>query len=115
MRELFTTAADYIDNYYDNWESEYADKHVTIARSIVKKWLNIINSDCVTQEDVDSIVEKIISYNTMAGSMFSVLSEEFRLWAEAEGFKVLSKKKLLEHFKIVTEDFVRKFRADNHK
>ena len=109
MIELFTAEANTMDEYYDNWMTDPPEKHVPLAISIVKKWINMINSDQVIQEDVDRIIDKIISYNVMAGSMFSGLAGEFRLWAVVEGFKVLSEKKLDKHFKKVSEDWIREF------
>jgi len=113
MRELFTREASSLDEYYNDWMTDPPDKHVTLASSIVKRWINMINSNQITQENVDRIFDEIISYNTLAGSMFSGLAEEFRLWAEVEGFKVLSEKKLDKHFKKVSEDFVRKLIKEN--
>jgi hypothetical protein len=113
--ELYINEVDSIDRYYDCWNGNPPDGHVQLAKSTLKKWINIINASTITQQNIDELINPFLGWQFVSGSMFWTVYYEIRDWAEIEGFKVISKKGWDKHWKKVWNNFVEQIKLQNQK
>ena len=113
--ELNTNEVDSIDRYYEGWHNDSPDTDVQLAKSILKKWKGMINSDFVAQKDIDDLIHPFMQWQHLSGSMFWEVAFEIRDWAEMEGFKVISKKRMQKHWDNIFKNFVEEIKSEHQK
>ena len=115
-RECFTALANYIDKYYEEYiERGEATLDNIIGVTAAKRWAKILNFSSVTQAEVDTVMKLLLAHEDPPGLTLRSLCFDFRNWAELEGFKVISKNKMIEHISYIIQLQMAKYYAESGK
>jgi hypothetical protein len=106
---------DYIA-YYEQWivmdgNGDIKQEGLTIS----KRWLELINSSSVTQNDIDSFITELLAPQEMVGTMRSSITFDFLDWAEGYGFNVPSYELVREHYDSIFQNVLKKIREENRR
>ncbi len=116
-KELDVKFLKFCIRYYEQNEKDVKEglqegEQWTFGLVIAKKWQKLINSSSVDQNDIDTIMNQLLSLDEPIGTMWRAMSYGIREWAAGNGFKVPSYDELKEHFNSKFQNFINEIRKE---